>query len=302
MPVGPSRTIIDAHMHLYRSKEEGERAKHDYQIWEYGDGAQVSFADWHGDVEDGRMAMARCAVSAAVITNMLGPQTDGSDLSRELVEYNEWLSRLCQDDRRFIPAFGFDPNCLGVVESVAHIRSLADVHPVAAVKMHPSAHGYDVADERIWPLFEMSQSAGLRIICHSGPSSHGGGIGEPQTFRPVLESFPRLRLVLAHMGGAAWPQSAEIAHEFPFVRFDCSEIIHWLGAQRAPSVAEFVTLVREIGADRVMMGSDFPWYDISDTVRLVDDLPDLSAGEKAAMLGATAERFFDVVAASAAAD
>ncbi len=42
--------------------------------------------------------------------------------------------------------------------------------------------------------------------------------------------------------------------------FDLSEVIEWVGAPRAVRGGS-VRLIRQIGADRVMLGSDFPWCD-----------------------------------------
>ena len=49
-----------------------------------------------------------------------------------------------------------------------------------------------------------------------------------------------------------------------------------------------------IGADRVMLGSDFPWYDPVRTADLVAGLPGLGTEERAAILGGTAVRLLDL--------
>lgn len=75
----------------------------------------------------------------------------------------------------------------------------------------------------------------------------------------MLRKLPDLTLVLAHLGGAAWKQSLSLAQEFHNVYFDCCEIIAWAGAPKAPTREELAQMIRQIGPDRVMMGSDFPW-------------------------------------------
>jgi len=47
-----------------------------------------------------------------------------------------------------------------------------------------------------------------------------------------------------------------------------------------------------VGADRVMLGSDFPWYDPLRTADRVAGLPGLSAAERVAILGGNAMRIF----------
>jgi uncharacterized protein len=284
--------IIDTHVHIYRTQQEGQKAKQGYEIWEYGSGGDPRFAEWLGDADDATVAMERAGASYAVVTNMLDRVSNGADAGQELVAFNEWLCDLAQRESRFIPCLAVDPARLPVTDLAAHVRQMASDRGAAGIKLHPPVHRLDLADETLWPVFEVCQELDLRVVSHSGPSREGRQYGEPDAFRPVLDAFPQLRLVLAHMGGAAWRQLPGIANDYPTVYFDCCEIIEWLGASRAPSRQEFVHLIEAVGKDRVMMGSDFPWYDIARAVELVRNLPGLSEADKSALLGGNAVRCF----------
>jgi predicted TIM-barrel fold metal-dependent hydrolase len=142
-------------------------------------------------------------------------------------------------------------------------------------------------------MYELCADAGLVVLSHSGPGPAGAaGSARPSDFAPVLRKWPDLRLVLAHLGGASWRETAAVAADFPQLVFDLSEIIEWTGAPHAPSASELSALIRSIGADRVMLGSDFPWYDPLRTADRVAGLPRLSNAERAAILGGTAMRVF----------
>jgi predicted TIM-barrel fold metal-dependent hydrolase len=286
--------IVDTHVHLYRTPEEGARAKEGYEIWEYGDGGRPQFAEWSGDTDDAMKAMSAAGVRYAVVTNMLDDPASYADPGVELVAYNEWLCDLAERHPQFVPCLGVDPSCLPVPDLVEHIRHMASTRKAAGIKLHPPVHRIDLSDESFWPVFEACQELGLRVVSHSGPSRSGQQYGEPDAFRPMLDAFPNLRLVLAHLGGAAWQQVPSVAADYQGVYFDCCEIIEWLGASRAPTPRQFVDLVRGIGTDQVMMGSDFPWYDMTRTVDLVRGLPDLSDAERAGLLGGNAARFFNL--------
>ena len=95
---------------------------------------------------------------------------------------------------------------------------------------------------------------------------------------------------MAHLGGAAWRDVASLAEAQPTLRFDLSEIVHWIGAPLAPTAEQVVDLVRSIGVERVVLGSDFPWYTPGVTAAIVEDLPGLSEAERAAILGENAAR------------
>jgi predicted TIM-barrel fold metal-dependent hydrolase len=88
-----------------------------------------------------------------------------------------------------------------------------------------------------------------------------------------LTAVPRLRLIVGHLGGAAWKQASALASDFPEVAFESSEILAWLGAPNAPTALEFVSLVRDIVIERVEFGSDFPWYDPGPLADVVRNLP-----------------------------
>ena len=73
-----------------------------------------------------------------------------------------------------------------------------------------------------------------------------------------------------------------------------SEIVAWVGAPNAPDPDELVALVRNIGVDRVLFGSDFPWYDPGEMAGVVRRLPGLRDGEIDAILGENAARILEL--------
>jgi hypothetical protein len=70
--------VVDAHMHVYETKAEGERQKAGYEIWEYGAKPGVPFSRYGGDVEDALVAMRQGGYAHAVTVNLFA-----ADLARE---------------------------------------------------------------------------------------------------------------------------------------------------------------------------------------------------------------------------
>lgn len=284
--------IVDTHVHLYRTPEDGEASKAGYAIWEYGERAEpVHFSSLPGDPASARVAMEAAGCSVAVVTNFHDVPRPGVPVGEDLVAFNRWLIDLADSDSRFFPLMAVDPWSMSVDDNVAHLREMAALG-AKGVKIHPPVQRLDLSAAELWPLFDACIDLDFAIVSHSGPSNDGTGRGTPDSFRPLLEAKPRLRIVLAHMGGQAWRQLPGIARDFPHVYFDLCEIVEWLGATKAPTSEEMADLIRQVGVERVMMGSDFPWYDIDHTVELVLDLPKLSHAEKEAILGANAALFF----------
>jgi uncharacterized protein len=183
-----------------------------------------------------------------------------------------------------------DPTVLGGEPGAAHLRHMVEHHGAKGVKIHPVLQRFMPDDIRMHPVYRTCVEMGLPIISHAGISRDGVAWAEPASFAPLLRSFPDLDLVLAHLGGGAWRQTAEFARTFPRASFDLCEIIAWVGAPNAPSQDELARLILEIGPERVMLGTDFPWYDLGSTAELVMGLPLLGDDVKSAILGANAAR------------
>jgi predicted TIM-barrel fold metal-dependent hydrolase len=210
--------------------------------------------------------------------------------AERLAASNRWACDVAAEHPELTAFPAADPLVLGGEEGARHLRKLAETHGARGIKIHPVAQAFMPDDPRMEPIYRTCVELGLVVLSHSGPSRGEASFGDPVAFAPVLRSFPDLTLVLAHLGGASWRQTEALAREFPQVAFDLCEIIEWTGAPNAPSMEELSGLIRDVGSERVMLGTDFPWYDLGRTVQLVMDLPGLSLEEREQILGANAAR------------
>jgi Amidohydrolase len=85
-----------------------------------------------------------------------------------------------------------------------------------AVKVHLQVGGFDATDPLLDGAWGLLQDAGIPIILHAGAVADGSGNEEwcgPEPVRRLLSRFPRLRLVVAHVGAPIttpswhWPRS-----------------------------------------------------------------------------------------------
>jgi predicted TIM-barrel fold metal-dependent hydrolase len=124
------------------------------------------------------------------------------------------------------------------------------------------------------------------VIAHSGPSA------TPAAFVPVLAAWPTIKFVLAHAGGASWRSTAQAIEPYRNAFVDLAELIWWAGsAERAPTLEDVSVLIQRVGPDRVLFGSDFPWYEPAIGVARVRSLG-LRPDETAAVLGGNASTIF----------
>ena len=67
--------IIDSHMHIYKTKEEGHRRKisvYPRLTWEYGEKPDVQYSQYDGDLSDALESMKKGGYSKAVIVHHFG--------------------------------------------------------------------------------------------------------------------------------------------------------------------------------------------------------------------------------------
>jgi uncharacterized protein len=302
---------VDVHMHLYPSTESGDWWKAGYEIWEYGEKDGVRFSRSSGTVGDALAAMAETGFSHGVAVNllsvdlfreealaMLPEDLHGEDRAKAVTEIdatmadrfraaNRWLVDALAPIRQLTPYVGVDPWALSPNQNVEHLREMAD-RGARGIKLHPVAQRFEPNDPRMRPVYDACEDLGLVVLSHTGSARGGEPFAEPHAFADVLARHPRLTVVLAHLGGGSWRQTLGLARAFPEVTFDLCEIVEWTGAPNAPTDEDLARMIREIGPERVMLGTDFPWYDLDRTVELVMDLPVLSTGEKEQILGANA--------------
>jgi predicted TIM-barrel fold metal-dependent hydrolase len=210
-------------------------------------------------------------------------------LADRLRESNRWLCDLASARPAMSAFVAADPGTLGATAGAAHLLETAE-WGARGVKLHPVVQRFAPSDPRMAAIYRVCEELGLAVLSHAGRAKGTVQQAEPMAYAPVLEAFPRLHLVLAHLGGASWRQAAALAARFPNVSFDLCEIVAWLGAPAAPSADELGRMIVEIGPERVFFGTDFPWYRVERTIEQVLDLPHLSLEERQGILGTNAVR------------
>ena len=254
--------IIDAHIHTYRRAEEGRQAQQG-----------TGHSGHTGAVDEYLELLAGGAIEAAVMVNMT-PVAEMRDalVSRGRTEEeasaeaiarlrrrNAWTCEVAREHPQLVAYISVDP-AMGEDGAVAELTArLAE--GARGIKLHPANQRYAPGDRRLWPLYEEVQRLGLPIISHCGLSFDRKlpAYASPTAFREVLDQFPGLTLVLAHLGYGFLDESFEMAERFPNLVFDCSYAVE--GSLDPPAISDedVVAIFRRLGVERVLFGSDWPW-------------------------------------------
>lgn len=155
-------------------------------------------------------------------------------------------------------------------------------------KMHPEYQEFSPEESRMAPIYDAAVAAGMPILFHSG---HDIGFetvrGTPEAWERVLDAWPGLTMILAHMGGfRMWEQTlAHLAGRDVYL--DTAYTLGHLADEA------FVDLVRTHGAERVLFGTDDPWTDPAEEIARLRAL-DLTEDELDAILGGNAARLLGI--------
>jgi uncharacterized protein len=152
-----------------------------------------------------------------------------------------------------IPFGTLHPEHEAIEEEIGFLRESG----IKGIKLHPEYQNFYVDDPKLFPIYEQLSSAGLIVLFHAGkdPGPFTCDHALPQSLRTVHENFPKLKMVAAHMGGwLSWTEVEEVLCGIP-IFFDTSAAPNFLDPN------DFERMVRKHGADRIVFGTDSPWYD-----------------------------------------
>lgn len=191
---------------------------------------------------------------------------------------NDWVAS--QADERIVPFGAMHPDFENPAEEIARMSALG----LLGFKLHPEHQAFEPHEPRLERIWEAAREQGMIAFFHAGADViHPGVRGTPESFAALLDGWPGLRVVLAHLGGfRQWKGVAEVLAGRD-VWLDTAYTLSHLPDD------EFVALVRAHGTDRVMFGSDGPWTDAGTEIAHLRSLG-MTAEETAAVLGGNAER------------
>lgn len=296
---------VDIHLHAYAEASVGLSNQAMYPITEYGEKDGVHSAGVAGTVPEALAAMDAAGLDyAALLGSFELPdlpfppngarhwpaEPTHPEFADELIAYNRWVCDVAVEHPRLLPFVTANPAVLSSDQARTHLEEAFGTWGARGLKLHPISIRTHLDDPAMEGVYAACEGAGAPIVFHSGPDRRRFGWSEPTAFPALAAARPRLLMILAHLGGAAWRDIVATAESSPGLYFDLSEIVQWVGAPHAPSMEQLAGLVRAIGVERVLLGSDFPWYEPADTVAAVESIDGLTRGERDAILGENAAR------------
>ena len=131
------------------------------------------------------------------------------------------------------------------------------------LKLHPTVQRFYPDDEQMMPAYELAEKLGVTIFFHGGragiepTASHPYAM--PRHYEAVFANFPKLQIVIGHAGARDNQSMVEIASRYENVWLDIhGQSLSWLHE-----------MIRKTNGERLMFGSDWPFYHLGTSLAKV---------------------------------
>ena len=192
-----------------------------------------------------------------------------------------------------------------VNNTVEGVYSFASVHPLGenveatldiikekgfiGIKLHPDYQDFYIDSKESLRVLRKCEELGLMVILHTG---HDHGCAPPRHCEPkrlsnLLGELSCDNIIAAHMGGwKMWEEAQKYIINTPFW-IDTSFSLHILDKKTASD------MIKAHGADKVLFGSDWPWYSPVETYNMVMEL-DISDEERSMIFYRNAKKLLGI--------
>jgi uncharacterized protein len=165
--------------------------------------------------------------------------------------------------------------------------ALEEIDRVAAagcawLKLHPITQEFDVADAAVTDVVRRATERGLPVLFDAYSPWDAN---QPGKFVDLALAVPESGLILAHAHGPGFPQLLiyDVLARYPWwarrVWIDISATALMLAG--GPFAEQFLWVLRKVGTDRILFGSDFPIDDPQQAARAVSQLGFTDAEQQA---------------------
>ena len=166
------------------------------------------------------------------------------------------------------PRFGQD----AVEELHRAIASLG----LKGLKLHPWLQLFSCTDNVLDPLFDEVAKLRIPVLVHTGYDVFSGPLGVAD----LAERYPRVPLIVGHSGCCGlWFDAIKAAKR-------CDNLYLETSGNLSGAIEK---MVNDVGANRILFGSDMPWVDSAMEILKIKTL-DINQKDKALILGENLQR------------
>ncbi|NKZ15622.1 amidohydrolase [Mycolicibacterium septicum DSM 44393] len=182
---------------------------------------------------------------------------------------NQWARGFAQDTPDCLATATFFPE-----EPAAGYVSDAIAAGTEVFKAHIQVGNYEPNDPLLDQVWGQIEDAGVPVVIHCGSGPAPGDFTGPDPIVRLLSRYPRLALIIAHMGMPEYSAFLDLAERYDNVRLDTTMAFTPFVEEMMPFPAGELGRVKDLG-EHILFGSDFPNipYGYAEAVHHLIDLP-----------------------------
>lgn len=167
---------------------------------------------------------------------------------------NEYVGSLVKKNPdRLIGFAGVNPLEDGAAEK---LEKTIKKYGFRGCKLHPPLQNFYPNDKRVFPVYEKLVELGMPVVFHVGTTPFGRLVkldqANPLLIDEVANRFPKLKIMLTHLG-TLWDKEAfMVVEKHPNVYMDTSAFLYEI-----PKIIN-QNLIDRIGANKLIFGTDYP--------------------------------------------
>ncbi|TGL16764.1 amidohydrolase family protein [Leptospira meyeri] len=202
---------------------------------------------------------------------------------------NDWTYANYKSWKGAVPFGTFYPE-EGVL---TYVKKAVEKYEFCGFKLHCEVSKLNLNTPELADTFLYLQEKQIPILIHTGTAPLPGEFTGIQFFKPFLQTYPKLRIIVAHMGAHEISAYASLLESFPNLGLDTTMVfVDFLATGRKEDVDAAVFYLEKY-QNQIYFGSDFPNipYNLNHPITRFLDLP-ISDRAKQKILQQNAENLF----------
>lgn len=163
-----------------------------------------------------------------------------------------WFEALASSPykERFIMFAGVDVRDAGAIGQLKKYVKMG----ARGVKLHPTMQQFFPDEKAAMALYEVCEQLGIPVFFHAGRAGiepkYTRQFAEMHHYIAPVREFPNLTFIFGHAGARDWREALDIAAKYKNVYLEIE----------GQGVTELQTMLGRIGSERLLFGSDWPFY------------------------------------------
>ena len=141
-----------------------------------------------------------------------------------------------------------NPNYPEIIErDLEAFSNYSDIY--VGLKLLPDYHRVPISNIAYKSVWNFAEEKSLIVLVHTwGGSIYDG----PEEVRKIAEKYHKVKILMGHSCHGEWDKAIRLVKDFPNIYLDLCAVLDDRGV-----LEKFVA---ELGSDRILFGTDFPWF------------------------------------------